>query len=57
MFFDNQGVEAKCKILFSIVTVLFKKLPFLSKNSLSEEHKAFIRKISTPNGYVLPGHP
>lgn len=31
-------------------------MPFLTKNSLSDEHKQFIKKISSWGGFLLPGH-
>ncbi|CAK56760.1 unnamed protein product (macronuclear) [Paramecium tetraurelia] len=55
--YDNRDIETKSKIVFQILTILFKKLPFLTKNSLSEEHKQFVKKISSPGGFLLPGHP
>ncbi|CAD8172373.1 unnamed protein product [Paramecium octaurelia] len=55
--YDNRDIEAKSKIVFQILTILFKKLPFLTKNSISEEHKQFVKKISSPGGFLLPGHP
>ncbi|CAD8086233.1 unnamed protein product [Paramecium sonneborni] len=55
--FDNKDVELKSKIVFQILTILLKKLSFLTKNSLSDEHKQFIKKISSQGGFLLPGHP
>ncbi|CAD8062363.1 unnamed protein product [Paramecium primaurelia] len=55
--FDNKEVELKSKLIFSIINILFKKIPFMTKSSMTDEHKQFIKKISTPGGYLLPGHP
>ncbi|CAD8171753.1 unnamed protein product [Paramecium pentaurelia] len=55
--FDNKEVELKSKLIFSIITALFKKIPFMTKNSMTDEHRQFIKKISTSGGYLLPGHP
>ncbi|CAD8168843.1 unnamed protein product [Paramecium octaurelia] len=55
--FDNKEVELKSKLIFSITTALFKKIPFMTKNTMTDEHKQFIKKISSPGGYLLPGHP
>ncbi|CAD8156627.1 unnamed protein product [Paramecium octaurelia] len=55
--FDTKEVDIKSKLIFSIITVLFKKIPFMTKSSMTDEHKQFIKKISTPGGYLLPGHP
>ncbi|CAD8078786.1 unnamed protein product [Paramecium sonneborni] len=55
--FDNKEVELKSKLIFSIITSLFKKIPFMTKTSMTDEHKQFIKKISSPGGYLLPGHP
>ncbi|CAD8174929.1 unnamed protein product [Paramecium pentaurelia] len=55
--FDNTDIELKSKIVFQILTILFKKMAFLTKNSLSDEHKQFVKRISSQGGFLLPGHP
>ncbi|CAK80902.1 unnamed protein product (macronuclear) [Paramecium tetraurelia] len=55
--FDNKDIELKSTIVFQILTVLFKKMSFLTKNSLSDEHKQFVKRISSQGGFLLPGHP